>query len=273
MDLTNKISKAINSSSIKDWDNYYGSRKSQAFNHSIDLGDFRNLPYRLLFDKLSGLIKEKDSIIEIGAGDSQILIDIARTFPDKKIYGLDYLESACHLLKQKATRANVQLEVICADLFSPPGELLGKFDFVMSFGVVEHFHDLPSVLKAIAKFANEDGIVFTLIPNNKHTIYGILMRYWNIDVYNAHVMYDVDDLKEAHQKSGLHIILCGYFVSSNFSMLSWCFANQKKGINYWFYVQLTRLSKLIWWLESKFGLIKPRRFFAPYIICVSKPTV
>jgi hypothetical protein len=62
----------------------------------------------------------------------------------------------------------------------------------------------------------------------------------------------------------------GHLVSSSFGMLSWCFKDRETGFRYWIYKQLTRVSKFVWFLESKFGLMKPTRFFSPYIVCVAR---
>ena len=270
-----KIKQEERASSVEDWEEYYGSRGDAMFN-SVNINDFRNLPHKILIDKVDEFINRGESsrnksVIEIGAGDSDLLIDICQRFMPKEVYGLDYLESACERLEKKSKQAGANVKTVCADIFNPPNELLKRFDFVMSYGVVEHFHDLPNVLKSIGKFSKDDGYVLTLIPNNKNTIYGYLMRQWNMEVYNSHVMYDKHDLETAHKEANLEIVWCDYLVSSNFGMLSWCFKDKSNGISFWLYKQLTRVSKLIWFIETKTKLFKPSRFFSPYIVCVSSP--
>lgn len=265
-------------STVNDWNEYYDSRGDVSVYKHTDIKDFRNLPHKILIDTVEQFIGFNEnkvldnSVIEIGAGESDLLIDICKRFNPKEVYGLDYLQSACSRLAIKAKQANTNINIVHADMFSPPEEMKGKFDFVMSYGVVEHFHDLKNVLQNIATFSKKDGTIFTLIPNNKNTIYGWLMKKWNIDVYNTHVMYDINDLKKAHKDAGLEVVWCEHIVSSNFGMLSWCFKYKHKGLNFWLYKQLTRISKVIWFLESKTKLLKPRKSFSPYIVCVSKYT-
>lgn len=256
-------------SSVSDWEGYYESRGEPDRYQPTDITDFRNLPHKIILDTV-GEHFHGGRILEVGAGDSDILIDVCRRFNPTECYGLDYVESACDRLALKAKQAGAPIKTICADMFSPPQELTRKFDFVMSFGVVEHFHDLPEVLRAIGNFATSGGVVFTLIPNHKKTIYGFLMRRWNLNVYNAHVMYDAQDLEAAHRQAGLEIIWNGHLVSSNFGMLSWCFKEGGAGLKYWFFKQLTRLSKVVWLVESRIGLLKPSPALAPYIICVAR---
>ena len=267
-------------SSKEDWYDYYSSRKQTTLIDLVDINDFRNLSHRLLVREIEKCIKAKRSekhepdIIEIGAGDSSMLLDIVKRFRlEGNIYGLDYLPEGCKRLEARSAISGVHVNVVCADLFIPPEDLLERFDVVLSFGVVEHFQDLTSVVRAIGRYASKDGLIFTLIPNNKEGIYGWLMKKFNEQVYKAHVMYSKQDLENAHRDAGLQILECKYLVSSNFGMLSWCFAHRKRGTLFWLYKQLTRISKIIWLFESKFGCFKPTPLFSPYILCIARKTL
>lgn len=253
-----------------DWAEYYGSRtRDNVPWKPVDETDFRNHPHASLMSLLSRYLK--GSLIEIGAGDSQVLLDIKFKLELDRVVGLDYLQEACDILRDKAKQAGADIESVCADLYAPPAELLGAFDAVISYGVVEHFTNLEEILGAISRFAKTGGIVFTLIPNLKGSVYALLMKKWNKKTYDAHVPYDVDDLAAAHEGAGLRIESCKYFLSSNFGMLSWCFADRpKNGLDYFTYVWLTRLSKLLWWLERRLFRLPETRLFAPYIVCVAR---
>lgn len=264
----------LRQSAQNDWELYYASRETSKNLDDIkftpiDLTDFRNRPTKILIEKIRKYLSDNDTLIEIGAGDSELLVDVCKRFP-VQCSGLDYLESACELLQKRIDSANAEVTVINTDMFNPPKHLLRKFDFVMSLGVVEHFNDLVGVVSCISSYAKPGGIVFTLIPNNKNTIYGWLMKIWNIDVFNAHVMYDKHDLENAHKKADLEILASEYLVSSNFGMLSWCFASKKQGLGFWIYKQLTRVSKILWLFEDRFGFNLASRCFSPYILCVAK---
>jgi SAM-dependent methyltransferase len=252
-----------------EWEGYYETREGEAGFNQHDLGDFRHLYHRVVIDKIREYFTG-GSLLEVGAGDSDRLIDVCLRFKPDRSVGLDFVEAACERLKNKSRQAGASLDVIHADMFSPPADLRKHFDFVMSFGVVEHFHDLPGVVSAIGSFAKPGGVIFTLIPNNKNTVYGWLMRRWNKKVYDAHVLYDATDLENAHKAAGMNVLWTGHLVSSSFGMLAWCFHDRKPDLTFWIYKQLTRVSKVVWYLESKFGLFRPTRFFAPYIVCVAK---
>jgi 2-polyprenyl-3-methyl-5-hydroxy-6-metoxy-1,4-benzoquinol methylase len=255
-------------STLDDWDGYYGARQASEYK-TLDYSDFRNMPFGLIFEKIKEYFPG-GSVLEVGAGDSDVLIEVCKKLKPTSCTGLDYARLACDKLSEKAQKADADIDVVCADMFAPDGALLKNFDFVMSHGVVEHFYDLPKVLGAISSFAKPGGTVFTLIPSHKRTIYGWLMKRWNKEVFDAHVMYDLDDLLAAHRAIGLEIVWGEYLCSSNFGMLSWCFKDREHGVNYWIYTQLTRLSKLIWFFESKFGKLKATSSFAPFAVVVAR---
>lgn len=257
-------------SSKNDWKNYYDARKGRPDYTPTNLDDFRNFLHKSLLDKIKNYFSG-NGLIEIGAGDSTLLLDCKHYLAIDRCVGLDYLPDACDLLKNKIAATGLKIDVRCADMFNPPNDLIENFDFVMSFGVVEHFHNLSEVMVAISKFARPGGVVFTLIPNNKKSIYGRLMRKWNRKVFDAHVLYDIEDLECACRAAGLDILEASYFGSSNFGMLSWCFHDRSRDFSHWIYVQLTRISKAIWFLEKSLGTKFPAtKMFAPYIVCVAR---
>jgi SAM-dependent methyltransferase len=152
-------------------------------------------------------------------------------------------------------------------MFSPPEAMRGQFDFVMSFGVVEHFHDLPGVLRAIGTFAKPGGIVFTLIPNNKNTIYGRLMYRWNRQVYDAHVLYDAAEVEKAHKDAGMTVLWNGHPCHR---AAACCPGLGPRARLYILdYKQLTRVSKVFWFIESK-SACSGQRGISRLIVCVSR---
>ena len=264
-----KTSAPSTSVAASEWAGYYEARGEEVSFQQLDLTNFRHLHHKIVHDKFREYFRG-GSLIEVGAGDSERLIDVSKRYSPERAVGLDYIQGGCDRLKKKAHQAGAKIDVVCADMFSPPAELKGSFDFVMSYGVVEHFHDLPGVVRAIASFAKPGGIVVTLIPHNKNTLYGRLVYRWNRKVYDAHVLYDAAELENAHKAAGMTVLWNGHLVSSSFGMLSWCFKDRETGFSYWIYKQLTRVSKAVWFIESKLGLFRPRRYFSPYIVCVAR---
>ena len=75
------------------------------------------------------------SILEIGCAGSAWLPYFARQF-GLKVTGLDRSLPGCRQAEEVLSRSGVKGQIVNADLFSPPGEILEAFDIVISFGVV-----------------------------------------------------------------------------------------------------------------------------------------
>lgn len=234
----------------------------------IDFHDFRNFPEALLLEKIESLSLDSKSILEIGAGDSRWLTYFALKYPASRWHGLDYTESGCDDLRQRARRCGADVTVYLADMFHPPAELQGQFDVVMSFGVVEHFADLADALMATSRFARTGGKIFTSIPNLRG-LNGLLFRKMNRAVYDAHHPHDLRSFVQGHRDAGLIVREAGYLVSSHFGVLSSC-VEQRRGGLYHAYVALSRLSKLVWLFESKAMRLPATKWFSPYLYCISQ---
>lgn len=248
------------------WDNIHKNKGN--YTPKILTG-FRNTCEEQIF---SGIKKHFSggSILEIGGGSSDWLIAVAKELKPKEAVALDYSEVGCTTIENKSTEAGVKVRSVCADMFNPPASTVGRFDLVISFGVVEHFNDLPEVMEACSAFCRPYGIIYTLIPNMAG-LNGWLTKIWNRPVYDMHIPHDRETFLAGHKIPGLEVLSCEYLGSTNFGVLSSCFSGQR-GLNYWVYKQLTRLSKLIWLLESKLGRLPATKIFAPYIVSVSRVT-
>lgn len=121
---------------------------------------------------------------------------------------------------------------------------------------------------AIKKFSKPGGLLFTLIPNMAG-VYGSLTKKWNEEVYNLHIPHNLESFVDGHIDAGLEVLWADYLGSSNFSVLSSCFKSSS-GMKFWLYKQLTRISKIIWLIESKFGSLPTTNYFSPYIVVVSR---
>ena len=207
-------------------------------------------------------------LLEVGAGSSDWLVRIAKNLNLNTCTGLDYSEIGCEGLRKKSQQATLNIDVICADLFMPPAVMIRSYDFIVSFGVVEHFTNLSEVISAISAFSKPNGILFTLIPNMAG-LNGYLTKFWNKQIYNLHIPHDLDSFVNGHKKVGLEILLASYIGSTNFGVLSSCF-QEKEGFKFWLYKQLTRISKLVWFIEYHTSQLPATKFFSPYILIVSR---
>jgi 2-polyprenyl-3-methyl-5-hydroxy-6-metoxy-1,4-benzoquinol methylase len=242
----------------------------------VDSEHFRDTAERRLFREIQAQfdrhlgLREGRTLLEVGCARSDVL-PLFATKSGFKVHGMDYSAAGCRMARAILAREHVSGEVVCADLFRPPERFLGRFDAVVSFGLVEHFKDTRQVVQALANLLRPGGVLFTHIPNMNGSI-GWLQRRLNRKVYEVHVPLTPEDLQMAHEASGLQVVSCGYFLSNNFgvvnlgeeelSSLRW---RTKRLLLTW----LTRLTKLIWLAEHRVGELPMTKLFSPTINCVA----
>lgn len=207
--------------------------------------------YNLLKKSFNGLNTSKLKLLEIGCGNSVLLPMLGKEF-GFEIFGLDYSDSGCRQSRMILDRDNTPGQIILGDAFNPPADLLGKFDVVCSFGVVEHFEDTAGTMAAFAKFLKPGGLLITSIPNMKGAT-GLLHKWLNRPVYDIHVPLDKQDLEKAIAKAGLVQKVNEYFLALSFAIT--LEGHDGKPIPYYklkkFFVKTIRYSsKVIWMLEN-----------------------
>jgi 2-polyprenyl-3-methyl-5-hydroxy-6-metoxy-1,4-benzoquinol methylase len=250
------------------WDRSYEAERVGM----INVDGFRGITDAIILDRISSLIAPGSRVLEIGAGDSPWLPFLAGRIGNAHFTGLDYSELGCERLRRRATDEGVPIEVICADMFSPDPQLLGRFDVLISFGVVEHFLNLAEVMTAFRRFLVPAGRVFTLIPNMAGSI-GAITRWLDRSVYERHVAHTTESLVEGHRAGGFVIDQAGYLGSVNFGVLSAAAARERR-LRYQAYVAATRVSKAVNLVEHATGFSWPTsRTFSPYIACVASAGV
>lgn len=250
------------------WDGAYHRRKKTALSSFEGLTNHCN---RLILEALLKTDMVGKRILEIGAGDSYWLPHLAKKFPTSHFTGLDYSEIGCDLLRERARKANVNIEVICADMFADDTTASESFDIVMSFGVVEHFDDLRNVMMTQKKFLKQDGLIFTMIPNMAG-ILGILTKAFNEEVYLKHNPHDYNSFSKGHRLAGLELLSGGYLGSSNFAVLSSCFGDTNNGFARQIGRALTATTLVSWWIEQRTRLFPTSKLMSPYIIATSRPS-
>ncbi len=237
-----------------------------------NLDNYVNVRFHEFFSKTFEKIDPRDKILlEVGCANSSWLPYFSQQF-GFKIFGLDYSEIGCEESRKILLNADAPGEIVCADFFSPPASLLGMFDVVITFGVVEHFVDTQSCIEALSKFLKPGGLLVTVIPNMVGLI-GTLEKMINRPVYDIHVPLDPGNLTNAHRLPKLEVLQCDYFLSTHFGVLNLNGLDPKSlnwKIKNIFLKALLHLSKLAWLYEGAFSRFKPNKFLAPYINCLAQ---
>lgn len=257
------------------WDSVWRDAELPAPVDPTDM-HFRNRLNRVFaayFDRVLRKLPSTARVLEVGCARSEWLPYFARRYP-LAVSGIDYSEAGCDAEREMLRRENLSADVVHADLFDPPAELVGAFDVVLSLGVVEHFQDTAGCIRAVARFAKPEGMVMTTIPNLSGSI-GFLQRAINPAVFEIHRPLTASALAEAHREAGLRVESSDYLLSTNFGIanlhgLADGPRTRRLGAAL---LQLTRLSKLVWMFEDRFRPLPATRAFGAYAaVCAQRET-
>lgn len=210
------------------------------------------------------------TILEVGAGDSGWLPYFHKRW-GLRVTGLDYSPLGCERASELLRRAGIEAEVVLGDMFAPPENLLGRFDIVLSIGVIEHYTDTASTIAALARFLRPGGIIVTTVPNIPGVV-GDLFKVLNRPVYDIHVPLDAVRLRDAHAAAGLEVVETGYMMSLNLGVANVAglpaglFTRVKSGI----VTGLIAASRAVWWFERHVVRLPTTRYFSPYVVAVAR---
>lgn len=254
----------------KYWDDIWAHRSlPPAVNpHLPGLNNYVNRQFHGLFKKtFSSLQTEGKLLIEIGCGNSAWLAYFVKEY-GFQVTGIDYSEIGCRQAEKILANNGATGKIVCADFFSPPADLLGHFDVVVSMGVVEHFRDTEQGIAALAKFARPGGLIVTSIPNLVGWI-GWIQKQIQRAVYDIHVPLDPARLATAHKAQNLEIISSDYFLTGNWNIIN--LESWREGR---FYRALIRLrswaSKATFIFSALIPGFKAGRRTASYILCIAR---
>lgn len=233
----------------------------------------RNHVRRCLHTFLSGVLEGRRglSVIEVGCANSVWLPYFAQQH-GCLVTGLDYSDVGCTSAREILTLAKVEGEIFPGDLWDPPAKLLGSFDFVFTYGLVEHFDPTDRVLTALAKLLRPGGTMITLVPNLSGWA-GTVQKALNRPIFDIHVPMTLADLETAHKRAGLITSQSSYLCTMNFGIIN--LNGTSDGVPVRFVKRfitevLIGLSALVWWIEDHSSLrLRPNRITSPYIACVA----
>lgn len=213
------------------------------------------------------------SFLEIGCGRSAWLPYFSRQF-GFDICGLDYSEVGCEQEKEVLKRGGIEGRIVCADMFSPPDDMIGKFDVVLSIGVIEHYKDTANAVSVILRYVKPGGIVITNIPNMVGLV-GLIQKLIDRRVYNIHVPIGSERLKILHAFPGIEVLDCSYFLNLNFGM-----PNINMSAPGSFLTKIKRmimrglwLTSILFWIFSKCFRTSESKYLSTYIMCLARKKI
>ncbi len=245
---------------------------------AIDSRRLRHHVEKALFEWIAqsvishGLDRASTKLVEVGCARSQVLPLFAKRL-GVTVHGIDYSPVGCEQASMILRREGVAGDVYCANIFAVPDHLVGGFDVVVSFGLIEHFADTAAVVTALAGLLRPGGLIFTNIPN-MCGIGGFVQRIINRRIYDIHVPLTPREVKDAHERAGIEVIECDYFLCSNLGIINLGIAERNKAT--WWMKRfalggLSRISMIPWLLERATGRRLPvSRAFSPYVNCIGR---
>lgn len=242
--------------------------------NSTKLSNYVYREFHTYFKETFNLLPTSNmSLIEVGCANSCWLPYFAREF-GFKVAGLDRSETGCKLTREVLSSANIDGKIVCGDFFNPPKNMIGMFDVVSSFGVIEHFTNTVDCLKAIKLLLRPEGIIITVVPN-LNGIMGFIGRILNREIYNKHIVIDTSTLRQLHQEAGFAIENCKYLCNMNFGVLTAYTAktgntSEKSFVKRSIVSLLTRVGFLFHWFETTIGKLPCTKLSASHVICRGK---
>lgn len=122
-----------------------------------------------VFVKELGRLEGK-TILEAGSGTGLLSLEMARK--KAKVVLLDISKTALEISKHLFSVNNKQCSLINGDIFHLPFRQ-SSYDVVWNVGVLEHFcfNDQVIILKEMMRVCKNDGIVITVNPSNRRSLY------------------------------------------------------------------------------------------------------
>ena len=144
-------------------------------------------------------------LIEIGCAPGRWMVYFHEKY-GYAISGIEYGKKAADLTRRNLEMQGIEAEVLAEDFFRAKIDP-GSYDVVFSGGFIEHFRDLPVVVKRICALSRR--YVVTLVPNLSG-VNGLISKTLRPAVYAEHTLIDRVFLERLHAASGLKTLFCGY---------------------------------------------------------------
>jgi len=148
------------------------------------------------------------SVIEFGCGDSQWLPYLSKTF-NCKVSGVDYTEIGIQMAKKKLDFYKIEGELFHDNIVNFASNTKNKYDVVVSFGLLEHFHDRDDIYKSAVKISGEHGIFFALVPNLEYINLWWAQKF-NKKLMSWHTSTPMTDVLQELRNNKFKVIACNY---------------------------------------------------------------
>lgn len=212
-------------------------------------------------------------LIEVGCADSSFLPYFRREF-GLEVAGLDYSEAGCEMARERLRMGDdTPPNVINGDLFALPPHLRNQFDFVFTYGLVEHFTNAVEVTALLRGLLKPGGKIITVVPN-VGGVPGFFQRVLHKPIWDMHVLYDAHSLRAIHEASGFETVTSRYLVGFNLGVCNPGLQLKKNAFvraAAQLLFRVLQATTVLWWVLERIGLgFRPNRLLSPYVVYVGR---
>jgi len=171
--------------------------------------DSKNFTYRNLIGVLSHYVKKGSKVLDVGCGVGTLSFYLASK--DMKVLGLDLSRKAIRLARENAKSLGVSKMTNFYVSGFPSDKVKGKFDLIVMSEVLEHMSNDIEVIKYVAQFLKNNGIVLVSVPLKSAPLYRLGLLH-NFDERVGHLRrYSVNDIYLLLRENGLKVVYTGKF--------------------------------------------------------------
>ncbi len=221
--------------------------------------------------KMKSELGRAPKILEAGSGNGCVVMMFEK-LGFKNIYGLEYNKEIVSVLNREFP----SMHFLQGDILNMPKSLLNN-DFIMSFGLVEHFIDGPDMpLKALYDALNDDGYAVISVPClnfarriKKHwdkatkkaikesgTHFKYHPWFFNGGFYEYHMT--PRQFKRECRNAGFEIVKHAA-AQQNLGIMHVLNPNNKPGKLIWYYeleeYKYSKMGRVIYWIANKFPFL------------------
>jgi SAM-dependent methyltransferase len=154
------------------------------------------------------------SVVEIGSAPGRHLVRMREKL-GCEVWGLEYSPGGAEANREAFRRAGIDPDrVIEADLFdgAVAGRFSGKFDVVLSRGLIEHFDDPRRAVEIHLQLLRPGGTLMVSIPNMRGANYlqALLFNRRLIPMHNREIMR-MGVFRSLFARKDLETLFCGYY--------------------------------------------------------------
>lgn len=199
-------------------------------------------------------------LLEVGCAPGAWMACFRRRF-GFDVAGIEYSPVGLAVARRNLDLLRVPAELYAGDFFTY--DFPHPFDVVFSFGFVEHFDDPAQPLRRMAGLLAPGGLVVTVVPNLKDSLYRRLTAAANAPCLDLHVPLGPAELAAAHARAGLAVSDARHFGTWNLAMVNY-------GRSRWAGRAAQAVDEVVKTVLRVFRERTEHPYFSPYVVATAR---